>query len=202
MIPLLRDGTDLTVVEATLLKPVVEDHLLEAQSDWPPILRRVVAEYMAANASSDVKIWQGHWGQKTPQLADPAASIQGIHAKGRVQGLIKMLVQGQPARLATGGEIIYVDLVEAAPWNVGRYMKVLAKAPLLKDVGSELMRTAVKESRDRGFDGRVGLHSLKRAEAFYDAIGMTKTSPDPAKSNLVYYEFTENDANKFYGDKR
>lgn len=202
MTPLIRDFSTLAEIEGSLLKPATAADLDEAQQLWPPVLRRVVAEHIAGGGSPNIKIWQGKWGQKTLLLGQADTSIQGIKAKGQVQGLIKLLVQGQQARLVASKELVYVDLLESAPWNVRRYMNVLQAKPVYKDVGSELMRMAVKESLDRGFGGRVGLHSLPRAETFYDGIGMTRMAPDPDKGGLVYFEFAEDSAKSHYGEKK
>ena len=40
-----------------------------------------------------------------------------------------------------------------------------------------------------GFDGRVGLHALPEAEAFYRRQGMPDYGPDPDKDGLVYFEY-------------
>jgi len=46
-------------------------------------------------------------------------------------------------------------------------------------------------------EGRVGLHALPQAEEFYRKCGMTPIFRDPQHEDLVYYEFTKNQAQLF-----
>lgn len=68
----------------------------------------------------------------------------------------------RPARLGDG-YAIYVDYLESAPWN----LKNGVEPPRFLGVGTVLLIEAVRMSADAGFEGRVGLHSLPQAEAFY-----------------------------------
>ena len=53
-------------------------------------------------------------------------------------------------------------------------------------------------SRQSGFAGRVGLHSLPQAEPFYrDVCGMTDLGEDPNEYDLRYFEMTEAQAARF-----
>ncbi len=62
--------------------------------------------------------------------------------------------------------------------------------PRLRGVGSALITAAVALSDDEGFKGRLGLHSLPQADAFYRKIGMTDLGQDTAYQNLRYFEMT------------
>jgi len=201
MTPVVRNFSDLSPVEGSLINPATESELDEAQSHWPPILRAVIAESIAQGASPSIKIWQGKWGSKVTTLGQKGTSIQAIKVKNRVEGLIKLLVEDQESRLASGSELVYVDLVESAPWNVGRYMKVIGRDPLYKDIGLELIRIAIRESVKRGFEGRVGLHSIRPAEGFYRGLAMKEFGPDTAKGNMNYFEFEGITAKHLYGER-
>jgi hypothetical protein len=49
-----------------------------------------------------------------------------------------------------------------------------------------------------GYEGRIGLVSLPRAEGFYEQrIGMTRYAPDPDHQNLVYFELTLESVDRF-----
>ena len=77
---------------------------------------------------------------------------------GEMQGLMMADESGHTTRLAPdfGQPLVYVDYVEAAPWNVRRANPI----PRFQNVGLHLVRAAVILSRRLGFAGRVGLHSL------------------------------------------
>jgi hypothetical protein len=60
------------------------------------------------------------------------------------------------------------------------------------------MEATVRFSIDEGFKGRVGLHSLPHSEAFYiDECGMTPGERDSKKQNLLWCEFTPEQAQNF-----
>lgn len=61
-----------------------------------------------------------------------------------------------------------------------------------------LLTAAIALSYEEGFKGRIGLHSLPQADAFYRRIGMTDLGPDPACQNLRYFEMTVEQARAFF----
>ena len=48
-----------------------------------------------------------------------------------------------------------------------------------------------------GFKGRIGLHSLPRADDFYRRSGLCDLGRDPAVHDLRYFEMTEAQAQAF-----
>ena len=55
----------------------------------------------------------------------------------------------------------------------------------------------MKQSKEEGFRGRVGLHALPQAELFYEkACGMTPLGREIAKQNLLYMELSGQQAEK------
>src|SRR5437773_8751001 len=79
-----------------------------------------------------------------------------------------------------------VDYLESAPWNL-RCSSIL---PRLMGVGTVLIAEAVRLSLELGLEGRVGLHSLPQAEAFYKIrCGMTEFGADPGYFDLTYFEY-------------
>lgn len=88
---------------------------------------------------------------------------------------------------------MYLDYLEVAPWNRPEF----GAAPRLRGVGSALITAAVALSDEEGFKGRLGLHSLPQADAFYRKIGMTDLGQDPAYQNLRYFEMTVEQARAF-----
>lgn len=63
---------------------------------------------------------------------------------------------------------------------------------------SALMRVAIEVSRSESFKGRVGLHSLPQACAFYrNVCKMSDLGADADYHGLVYFEMTEDQAKSF-----
>jgi len=115
--------------------------------------------------------------------------VLAIETADQVQGLIWVWLRDYTARLAPdlGQPIVYVDFLEAAPWNTREY----TSNPRFRGVGTRLLQAAVLQSREAGFAGRVGLYSLPQSEVFYaGACGMHKVGVDAAYHELIYFEFT------------
>jgi hypothetical protein len=95
-----------------------------------------------------------------------------------------------------GQTLVYVGFLEVAPWNT----RSLASHPRFRAVGTTLMYGAVEVSRRKGWAGRVGLHALPQAEAFYERIGMARFEADREHEGLAYFEFTAEVARRFYSE--
>ena len=124
-----------------------------------------------------------------PKLALLAFTGVGIEVAGECQGLILLALAGYDARLPgeSGRPLVYVDYVEAAPWN----LELLDPSPRYAGVGKRLITAAVQVSADGGFHGLVGLHSLEQAEGFYEQrCRLTRVGPDPYYGGLEYFETT------------
>lgn len=111
--------------------------------------------------------------------------LVAVELDGEVQGLMAILRLPRAARLGNK-HVVYVDYLESAPWN----LKGSPDPPRFLGVGTVLMAEAVRISTEEGFEGRVGLHSLPQAEAFYNKCGMTRLGADPNYYDLVYFEYT------------
>lgn len=135
------------------------------------------------------------WSLKTGRLAIPGARIMSVECGGVVEGMAFVFDRGHTVRLNAdpGQPLVYVDIIEAAPWNLTR------ANPSVRyyGVGPVLLRGAIELSRHLGYGGRVGLHSLEQAERFYRRIQMHEFGPDPAYYGLVYFEFTAARAVRF-----
>ena len=81
--------------------------------------------------------------------------------------------------------LVYVEYLATAPWN----RKPIEDPPFYTGIGGTLMAFVRTRSAVLGFDGRVGLHALPEAEAFYQRQGMPDYGPDPDKDGLVYFEY-------------
>ncbi|EPN4463744.1 hypothetical protein ABL980_29965 [Pseudomonas aeruginosa] len=94
-----------------------------------------------------------------------------------------------------GQGIFYIEYVAVAPWNRPNPL-----APIMfKGIGTELIRVAHKYATETlklrpGFS----LHSLPKAAAYYQKIGM-KCFPEHKKDSLDYFEMPREAAESFGG---
>jgi hypothetical protein len=109
------------------------------------------------------------------------------------EGLLYLVIGSHFCRLTeqAGFPLVYVDLVATAPWNRPHPNGIGQR---YAGVGRALLAYAVLHSRALGFEGRIGLHSLPGAEAFYAKMFMTGPMDDPEKG-LRYFETTPANAN-------
>ncbi len=82
--------------------------------------------------------------------------------------------------------LVYVSYLATAPWNY----REITEQPKFSGVGTVLLRAAVAISIDTEFKGRIGLHSLPKAEYFYERHGFECLGADPQKEDLKYYELS------------
>ena len=127
--------------------------------------------------------------------------LVAIEAEGEVQGLMAVETALRPSVLSRSGWVVYVDFIEAAPWNrrepADRNVSVV-QTPRYSGVGTLLLAEAVRMSMGRTANGRVGLHSLPSAEEFYSIrCGMTCLGPDPAYHDLAYFEYPDGVASEW-----
>jgi hypothetical protein len=104
-------------------------------------------------------------------------------------------LDGHLARLPEqlGKPLVYVHFLATAPWNSREFVP----APRFSGVGSILIAAAVQMSVDEGFRGRIGLHSLSRAEEFYRRCRMADVGLDQECDDLSYFEMTAEGATLF-----
>lgn len=195
----LIQRSDGALVEAELV--VVEPPDLGViEGSWGPERARLLARLRATNV--DRAEWpeslHWNWDRKAPELALLASQGAGIVCRDEWQGAMLVKTTPHVARLGSeqGKPIVYIDYLEAAPWNWR--VRALGEEGRYKGVGSVLFREAVETSVREEFHGRVGLHALPQAEPFYEKVcGMTPLGRDPQKQNLLYFEFSREQARTF-----
>jgi hypothetical protein len=190
-----------SVCEAELLDEVTTDDFLLTQLEWRPVVIEATRELVRLRAPDLVP---GHfhwdWTRKAAQLELLAVSFIAIRCAGSLQGLMKIETVGHECRLPEQARkpLVYIDYLDTAPWNVKSLMKALDRPTRYGGVGSRLVEAGVRRSLAEEFRGRVGLHSLPTSERFYiEACGMTPVGRDPAKQNLLWCEFTPEQAEAF-----
>ena len=180
--------------EAVLCEHIQERHLTDVEEIWSPALRVLLGWAGRQEQSS-------HWDWRAK-----LRSVRGrrrlrslaVECEGITQGL--MIVDlSRRCRLESqhGERLAYVDYVEVAPWNRESWKP----HRLFGSVGTALIRAAIQLSLDAGYLGRIGLHSLSRANNFYRHLGMTDMGLDAAYENLRYFEMTSLQAIRLQQDQ-
>ena len=192
------------VVQAELFDDVTVEHFLETQLLWRPVVVDAAkALHRKGVARNEIPAhWHWNWESKASELGVLAFSFIGIECGGKLQGLMKLDVATHSSRLSgqEGKPVVYVDYLETAPWNVKSLMTALGAKPEYSAVGTRLIEAAVRRSIAEGFRGRVALHSVPGSERFYlEVCGMAAVEPDSAKQNLLWCEFTPEQARAFIG---
>lgn len=189
----LRDGKSGMLIEASLFDEVTPDHLALWDRDWVPAMQAFRAGLPPGQKPED-----SHWDWRRKSQA--VRGMLGYHSfalicRKELQGLM-MTNDVSSARLRAqfGKPLIYVEFVATAPWNRPK----LQDPPRYRGVGQVFILAAIETSRDAGFKGRVGLHSLPEAEPFYEQkCGFARLGADSSHQNLTYFEMTETQADAF-----
>jgi hypothetical protein len=189
---LVRTATG-EAVEATLSLGIGELQITDTENLWS-----TWAEAYFEKFNNEPPDESGHW-----KWRDKAAYIEGqlayqsfsITCEGQTQGLMILSEGNGHLDTQKGHALTYVDMIAAAPWNRASFKKHKTR---FTGVGSVLINVAIQVSIDCGFEGRIGLHSLKQSEKWYrDHCGMTDIGIDQHKQGLRYFEMTPAQAKTF-----
>jgi len=190
------------LTEAEIFDDVTLGHFIESQAEWRPIV--LAAARALSQQPNQTTLIPRHfhwdWTRKEAELKLLAVRFYGIACAGKLQGLMKIETVAHTCRLPEqqGKPLVYIDYLEVAPWNIEKLMTALGKPQRFGAVGSRLLESAVRLSLEEGFHGRVGLHSLPGSEGFYvNGCGMTPVGRDPHKENLLWCEFTPEQAERY-----
>jgi hypothetical protein len=129
------------------------------------------------------------WRNKVDSVEASFHMLIAIECNSEPQGVMAVQRLPRAGRLSTES-VVYVDYLESAPWN----LKGSNSQPRYAGVGTVLIADAVRLSREMALGGRIGLHSLPQAEAFYTRCGMTRVGRDREYFDLSYFEFTNQQA--------
>ena len=190
------------LVDAEIFDEITLAHFIETQAAWRPVVLEA-ARALSQNPTQATLIprhFHWDWTRKEAELKMLALKFYGISCRFHLQGIMKVETVAHSCRLPEqhGKPLVYVDYIEAAPWNIKQLMTPLGKPQQYRAVGSRLFEAAVLQSDEEGFKGRIGLHSLPGAEGFYvKECGMTPVGRDPHKQNLLWCEFTPEQARRY-----
>lgn len=187
------------VVKAELWDAITDQQLIHWENKWKPAVDAAVLRLEAAGVDRSRWPQSRHWDWRR-KVQDSSGSLANpsfcVMCQGTTQGMM-ILDTLHSARLNTqvGKSIIYIEYLEVAPWNRRGLMTNL---PRYQPVGSILVRAAIEFSRQEGFKGRLGLHSLPQSNGYYaNTCGMTDLGADPGYQNLRYFEMTPEMADAF-----
>jgi len=97
----------------------------------------------------------------------PDDPILLIRAGNVVQALMQFREGHEtPCPLGARPALVYISFLEVAPWN-----RIGIRDRRYKGLGQLMLCFASQRSLQLGFDGRIGLHALPAAEAFYRRLG-------------------------------
>jgi hypothetical protein len=197
----LRHDESDSYVDAQLVERVDTGMARRAEDAWKTFLATAKAAAFA-NGQPFPGIDHGHWnwerkvGVTERLLTFPTL---GIECADQVQGLMLLQTDGYFGRLAVqhGSPLVYVMFLATAPWN----LPDVTDRPRYRGVGTVLLAAAASISRELGFKGRLGLHSLPKSETWYNRIGMTCLGADSTKDDLQYFEMTSGQAQTLIGEE-
>jgi hypothetical protein len=189
-------------IDAEIFDETTLEHVIETQADWRPIVLDA-ARALSTDPNRATLIprhFHWDWTRKEAELKMLAVKFFGISCQGHLQGIMKVDAVARSCRLPEqqGKPLVYIDYIETAPWNIKLLMDPLGKRQQYRGVGSRLFEAAVLQSEEEDFKGRLGLHSLPGSEGFYiKECGMTPVGRDPRKQNLLWCEFTPEQARRY-----
>jgi len=179
--------------EASLFDQVADEHLAMWNDKWVPALQEHTRHLDLRRKPED-----SHWDWKK-KLAEVGHLLSyqsfALVCKDDLQGLMIINnVKSAKIQEQFGKPIVYVEFVTTAPWN-----RVEINKPVkYRGVGRIFMLAAIESSRELGYGGRVGLHSLPQAERFYEnKCGFKRLGPESTHQNLCYFEMTSSQADLF-----
>jgi len=171
--------------------------LLAVELDWQPMRYQLLRRMLESGVTDMPEHHHWNWARKTVQRDGYFAC--GITVESQTQGLIMLNSNNYFSRLDSDRTkpLMYVSYIETAPWNARQY----TDAPRFKGIGVKLMHLAIRMSREYGFDGRVGLHSLPQTIGFYSrTCKMEAFGQDSNCENLEYFEMTTTSAMSFLNE--
>jgi hypothetical protein len=159
---------------------------------WGPERAQLTADL----AAQGERLESAHWDWRNKLQRPPHwHCLVTVEREGQVQGIMAVENLLRPSVLTPGAWVLYVDYIEAAPWNYRVPQdrnRPAVRVPRYTRVGTLLIGEAIRTSLGTAAGGRVGLHGLPQAEDFYvQRCGMTRIGPDPTYHDLVYFEYPD-----------
>lgn len=189
----LREVATGKAVPASLCDEITDEHLEMWDRTWRPVFD---AHCQGLPPDANKEDFKWNWkGNATIWRSGAEFNSFAVVCDGALQGLM-VTNNVIRARLTAPAKkhLIYVELLATAPWNRPN----VQSPPRYRFTGWILILAAIELSLEMEFRGRIGLHSLSRAEPFYrDKCEMTPVERDADHNNMIYFEMTEKQAEAF-----
>lgn len=195
----IKDRRTGSLVEATLIDGITSEDVEVTEGQWQPFLAEQLARMQAEGIPREQWPQHVHWNWREKQKSVEgilAYRMFGIECDSEMQGLMLLVTAGKTCRIESqkGKPLVYIHFLAAAPWN----LPSVTSEPRFSLVGTVFIAVAIQLSLDEEFSGRIGLHSLPQADAWYEkGCGMTNLGGDPSAQNLKYFEMTPEQASEF-----
>jgi hypothetical protein len=175
-----------------MIRAFPASQLPSVEAKWSPVRQKLDAAQLKVGSNLESSHW--NWAGKADRVDRGELSLVAIECQGDIQSLMAIPNQPRPSVLNPGEQLVYVDYLETAPWNIrfpGQPLRFLG-------AGAAMIAEAIIISLELGFEGRVGLHSLPQAELFYsNKCMMNRVGTDPKYYNLVYFEYDEQEGQEW-----
>jgi len=175
---------------AAEIAAMTDRHVELLNATWMPTFQH---RYERQERDEDFLMW--NTGKGYLELVFRREEFQSfvLIADEIVQGVLLLESVPLMSRLEPDRSLVYVRYLATAPWN--RRDKV--GLGWFRGIGTSLLARAVQVSQDVGCDGRLGLHSLKGSDEFYQRLGLTNLGLDAARRGLNYFELSRSQARQF-----
>ncbi|MFM9966341.1 MAG: GNAT family N-acetyltransferase [Planctomycetaceae bacterium] len=179
------------IQSAILHQGIHERHIVDVEQLWQPACG-LLDRWSAGKHVEESSHWD--WRKKVRSVRRNSRQDSFAIEFGELTQGLMIVTSGKRSRIEVGEkrELIYVDYVEVAPWNRNGWKP----QRLFASIGSVFVRVAIDFSFDRGFEGRIGLHSLPQADGFYRRMGLLDLGPDTDYDDLRYFEMTSTRAHQ------
>ncbi|MBP2085724.1 MULTISPECIES: N-acetyltransferase [Pseudomonas] len=153
----------------------------------------VASEEELLKKISDLHMEDAHWRWSAKAIHHIAEDYDWFFYKAEDAIQAACLIYHPKDSIIDGQGIFYIEYIAVAPWNRPNPLSVAR----FKGIGSDLIRYASKYATDTlGLRPGFSLHSLPKAAAYYNKIGMT-CFPERNKESLDYYEMAREAAQVF-----
>ncbi|MGZ3720719.1 MAG: GNAT family N-acetyltransferase [Bdellovibrionota bacterium] len=194
----LEDRSTGQLVDASLYDGISSENLREYDEIWVPRMREAfqrARELLNQGKSVSHPAEDSHWDWTGKVLKTHGSLYHkhyAIECEGKTQGMMQLELSHR-SRIEPGQHMVYIDYLSVAPWN----RRIIEPKPRFRLVGTVLFNQALGTSDNEGFFGRVGLHALPNAAAWYrDVIKMQSFGQDAEYDNLEYFEIAQENAQK------
>lgn len=168
---------------AAEITAMTDRHVELLNATW---MRAFESRYERQERDEDFLMWNTGKGYLDLVFHREEFQSFSLVADDIVQGVLLLESVPLMSRLEPDRSLVYVRYLATAPWN--RRTKI--GPGWFRGVGTHLLAHAAEVSRTKGCEGRLGLHSLRDSDDFYEKLGLHNLGLDAARRGLNYFELT------------